>query len=116
MGCRKRLVLTKSLLGNRDCLVETAKLDQCLTDARKSRIKNGIQRAHANAAFKTPDCFFVLACVFVGPSSSAPCTSIIWITRDRTISKIDGSLVVTVPESGNLPRDPQRILVILVGA
>jgi hypothetical protein len=61
-------VLTKSLLGNRDCLIETAKLDQCQTHARKSYIMHGVQRAQANAAFKAPDCFFVLASKFVGPS------------------------------------------------
>src|SRR6516162_11762659 len=55
-------VLPKSLLGNRDRLVEAPKLDQRITDAGKISVKRGVQRAHANAAFKARDCFFVAAC------------------------------------------------------
>ena len=69
--------MTKSLLANRDCLVETAKLDQSKTDASKSSMMHGIQRAQANAAFKAPDCFFVLACILVDPSSLSPRASFI---------------------------------------
>ena len=65
-------VLTKRPLKKRDRLVEAAKLDQGITDASKTIVNDGVQRAHANAAFKAPDCFFVLACKLVDPSSMVP--------------------------------------------
>src|SRR6516164_2686030 len=42
IGWRKRLVLTKSFLGNRDGLVEAAKFDQGKTDASKGPWKPGV--------------------------------------------------------------------------
>src|SRR6516164_1114139 len=93
-------VLTKRPLKKRDRLVEAAKLDQGTTDASKIIVKPGVQRARANAAFKAPDCFFVLACNVVDPSSMVPRDGRIWIGRDRTINEIDGSLVVADKPGG----------------
>src|SRR5215831_11453668 len=77
-------------------------------------MKQRVQRAQANTAFKTPDCFFVLASISVGPASQSPCTSIIWIARDRAISEIDRVFVIIEKESISPIRDGQRSLVILV--
>ena len=109
-------VLTKSPLKKRDRLVEAAKLDQGITDASKTIVNDGVQRAHANAAFKAPDCFFVLACSVVDPSSMVPRDVRIWIGRDRTINELDGGLVVADKVAGNQPGGAQRSLVILVEA
>src|SRR6516225_9612490 len=62
-------VLPKRPLKKRDRLVEAAKLDQGMTDASKIIVMPGVQRAHANGGFKAQDCFFVLACTLVDPSS-----------------------------------------------
>ena len=91
-------VLTKRPLKKRDRLVEAAKLDQGITDASKIIVIDGV---HANTAFKTPDCFFVLACNLVDPSSTVPRAAKIWIGCDRTINEIDGGLVVVDKISGN---------------
>src|SRR5215472_4788373 len=87
-----------------------------MTDASKTIVKDGVQRAHADAAFKAPDCFFVLACKLVDPSSMVPHDVRIWIGRDRTINEIDAGLVVADKQGGNQPGGAQRSLVILVEA
>src|SRR6516225_8564497 len=109
-------VLPKSLLGNRDCLVEAAKFDQSITDASKIIMKPGAQRAHADGAFKAQDCFFVPARNLVNPSSIVPRAGKIWIGSGRAINEIDGGLTVADKKSGNQPRGAQRSLVILVEA
>ena len=109
-------VLTKRPLKKRDRLVEAAKRDQGMTDAGKCILKHRVQRAHANAAFKAPDCFFVLACKSVDPSSMVPHDVRIRIGRDRTINELDGGLVVADKVAGNQPGGAQRSLVILVEA
>src|SRR5262249_35540892 len=96
-------VLTKSPLKKPDRLVEAAKLDQGITDASRIIMNGGAQRAHANGAFTAPDCFFVLACNLVDPSSNVPRGVKIWIGRDRSINEIDGGLVVADKHGGNQP-------------
>src|SRR5262249_9348774 len=109
-------VLTKSPLKKCDRLVEATKLDQGITDASKCIMKHRVQRAHAKAAFKAPDRFFVLACKLVDPSSMVPHDVRSWIGRGRTINELDGGLVVADKVAGNQPGSAQRSLVILVEA
>src|SRR5215468_8436535 len=109
-------VLTKSPLKKPDRLVEAAKLDQGITDASKIIMNGGAQRAHANGAFTAPDCFFVLACNLVDPSSNVPRGVKIWIGSDGTINEIDGGLVVADKHGGNQPGGAQRSVVILIEA
>src|SRR5260370_12430339 len=82
---RKGRVFAEGFIGCLDRLVEAPKPNERDPNSRERRVKQWIEWAQANSAFKTADCFLVLPRIPVRPASQVPCKGRIWIKRNRTV-------------------------------
>ena len=89
VSSRKGGVLTLGLFPCLDRLVKSTKLDKGLPNASKRRVLPRVYRAHANGAFKAPDCFLRQRRKVIDPASTVPCVKRILVERDRPVSHFD---------------------------